>query len=279
MRLRARLIAGLRQRRRLGQRRDAAGRQNRRAARAQFVKGAGDHRTPGTVGDNLQPGRRGCAAAGQIQLAALRITLQRIDNGEGQAFKHRALQFGAGGVRANAEKAGPRVRAVKRRTFAIEVRLPEDAAAAWLHLRDRLLQPIQIGVQRNMLLQPVNVWRTGLHRKQRDHLPGFGMGDKARRLVHRLRAAADDPGAAGSAEDRVDIPFVDRAAAQRGATDIQRPGGHRRRGGQPGQRRHRIAQRAGRSIRGQQRGKQRQQFVQPHLVHHHRGPAAGLLIE
>lgn len=105
-----------------------------------------------------------------------------------------------------------------------------------------------------MLLQPVNVWRTGLHRKQRDHLPGFGMGDKARRLVHRLRAAADDPGAAGSAEDRVDIPFVDRAAAQRGATDIQRPGGHRRRGGQPGQRRHRIAQRAGRSIRGQQRG-------------------------
>ena len=32
--------------------------------------------------------------------------------------------------RANAEKAGPRVRAVKRRTFAIEVRLPEDAAAA-----------------------------------------------------------------------------------------------------------------------------------------------------
>ena len=65
-----------------------------------------------------------------IQLAALRITLQRIDNGEGRAFKHRALQFGAGGVRANAEKAGPRVRAVKRRTFAIEVRLPEDAAAA-----------------------------------------------------------------------------------------------------------------------------------------------------
>ncbi len=48
--------------------------------------------------------RRGCAAAGQIQLAALRITLQRIDNGEGRAFKHRALQFGAGGVRANAEK-------------------------------------------------------------------------------------------------------------------------------------------------------------------------------
>ncbi len=104
MRLRARLIAGLRQRRRLGQRRDATGRRDRRAARAQFVKGAGDHRASGTVGDNLQPVAEARAAAGQIQLAALRITLQRIDNGEGRAFKHRALQFGAGGVRANAEK-------------------------------------------------------------------------------------------------------------------------------------------------------------------------------
>ena len=130
-----------------------------------------------------------------------------------------------------------------------------------------------------MLLQPVNVWRTGLHRKQRDHLPGFGVSDEARRLVHRLRTAANDSGTAGGAEDRVDIPFVDRAAAQRGATDIQRPGGHWRRGGQSGQRRHRVAQRTGRSVRGQQRGKQRQQFVQPHLVHHHRGPAAALLIE
>ncbi len=189
---------------------------------------------------------------GQIQLAALRITLQRIDNGEGQAFKHRALQFGAGGVRANAEKAGPRVRAVKRRTFAIEVRLPEDAAAAGSTAaiacsgRPRSASSEICCCSQSMFGVPACIGN-------RDHLSGFGMGDKARRLVHRLRAAADDPGAAGGAEDRVDIPFVDRAAAQRGATDIQqRPGGHRRRGGQPGQRRHRVAQRAGQGIRDQQ---------------------------
>lgn len=161
-----------------------------------------------------------------------------------RAFKHRALQFGAGGVRANAEKAGPRVRAVKRRTFAIEVRLPEDAAAAGSTAAiacsgapDRRPAKYAAAASQCLAYRPAS--ETG------DHLSGFGMGDKARRLVHRLRAAADDPGAAGGAEDRVDIPFVDRAAAQRGATDIQRPGGHRRRGGQPGQRRHRVAQRAG----------------------------------
>ncbi len=103
MRLRARLIAGLRQRRRLGQRRDATGRQDRRRARS-VVKGAGDHRASGTVGDNLQPGRR-------VSRRRPSDTARRpADNpsastmAKARLFKHRALQFGAGGVRANAEK-------------------------------------------------------------------------------------------------------------------------------------------------------------------------------
>ncbi len=127
-----------------------------------------------------------------------------------------------GGVRANAEKAGPRVRAVKRRTFAIEVRLPEDAAAARLHRRDRLLRcprsasseicccsqsmfgvPACIGNRE--ITCPASVWVT--KRVASFTVCGPRQTIPVQQVVPRI----------------VDIPFVDRAAAQRGATDIQRP--------------------------------------------------------
>lgn len=82
------------------------------------------------------------------------------------------------------------------------------------------------------------------------------MGDVARPLVDRLATVADDTGAAGGAENGVDIAVVDRAAAQRRAADIQRAGRHRRVRRQPGERRDLFTQRARLRVRRQQRRKQ-----------------------
>ena len=96
MRLRIGPIAGLLQRRIAAEGIDAARRQNRRAARAKLVERTGNHRSAGTVGNHLQPGRRSRAAAGQVQFAALRVALKRVDDGVSQPFEHRPLQLRAG---------------------------------------------------------------------------------------------------------------------------------------------------------------------------------------
>ena len=88
----------------------------------------------------MQPCRRSRAAAGQVQFAALRVVLKRVDDGVGQPFEHRPLQLRAGGVLANAEITGPRLGTKERRAFAVEVGLPEDAAAARFDAGDILFQ-------------------------------------------------------------------------------------------------------------------------------------------
>ena len=105
------------------------------------------------------------------------------------------------------------------------------------------------------------------------------MGDVARRLVHRLAIVAHDAGAAGGAEDGIDIAVVHRAAAERRAAHVERAGGHRRTGRQPGQLRHLVAQGAGLRIRRQQRREQMLQVGKPHFIQHHRRELPALLIE
>ena len=88
----------------------------------------------------MQPGCRSRAAAGQVQFAALRVALKRVDDSVSQPFKHRPQQLRTGGVLANAEITGPRLGAKERGAFAVEVGLPEDAAAAGLNAGDMLFQ-------------------------------------------------------------------------------------------------------------------------------------------
>lgn len=83
------------------------------------------------------------------------------------------------------------------------------------------------------------------------------MGNVARPLIDRLATVTDDAGAAGGAENSINVAIIDRAAAQRRAADIQRAGRYRCGSGKPGQRRDLFTQRASLRVRRQQRREQR----------------------